>query len=140
MTIKELFEGAIENESIDLQALIMFLVFEKKVLTMEDDSSELHLYYLEKHRERMNQLIIDYKKKMNMKYGLSCFRVQGEHGTYYIAAYNEAQAVYMANRDDIGVSTVKWFNEDTEMLVNGTPILLKDMLDKPRILGGNQDE
>jgi len=48
MTLNELYDLAIKHDYLDLQALIMFLVYEKKVLKMEDDSSELDLYFLEK--------------------------------------------------------------------------------------------
>ena len=46
MTIKELFEGAIEQKMIDLQALIIFLTLEKKALSMDDSAAELDLYFL----------------------------------------------------------------------------------------------
>lgn len=135
MTIEELFRGAIEDELIDLQALIMFLVFEKKVLHMTDDTSELELYYQEKHRKRMNSEISAYKIKMKMDYGLYAFEIN--NGEYYISAYNEAQAVYIAQTHYIDVKTIKIFDENTSMEFNGTVITLKSMMDKPKLLGGN---
>lgn len=135
MTIEELFRGAIEDELIDLQALIMFLVFEKKVLHMTDDTSELELYYQEKHRKRMNSEISAYKIKMKMDYGLYAFEIN--NGEYYISAYNESQAVYIAQTHYIDVKTIKSFDENTSMEFNGTIITLKSMMDKPKLLGGN---
>ena len=135
MTIEELFGGAIEDELTDLQALIMFLVFEKKVLHMTDDTSELELYYQEKHRKRMNSEISAYKIKMKMDYGLYAFQIN--EGEYYISAYNEAQAVYIAQTHYIDVKTIKSFDENTSMEFNGTIITLKSMMDKPKLLGGN---
>src|SRR5690625_4322680 len=68
MTLGEVLEQAIENDLKDLQALVLFLVQEKEVLTFDDDSSELDLYFLEKHNERMNQELHAYKAKLNMEY------------------------------------------------------------------------
>lgn len=96
MKLKELFEGAIENNYTDLQALIMFLVFEKKVLTLEDDTKELDLYFLEKHRARMNREIIAYKKKMKMQYEPNVFEIHIKpkkgFSTIYILAQTKIQA------------------------------------------------
>ncbi len=49
MNIRELLEMASESNYVDLQALIMFLVFEKEVHSLEDNSSALDLYFVEKH-------------------------------------------------------------------------------------------
>lgn len=86
MTIKELLNHAIDNEYIDLQALIMFLVFEKKVLDFEQDISELNLYFLEKHRQRMNALITEYKAKMNIQPKETIYEVRSNNKTYLIKA------------------------------------------------------
>ena len=50
MTIRELFEAALENKDENLQALIMFVVLEKKVHDWNDDKSVLDVYFLPKHR------------------------------------------------------------------------------------------
>lgn len=96
MKLKELFEGAIENDYTDLQALIMFLVFEKKVLTLEDYTKELDLYFLEKHHQRMNRELHAYKRKMAMQYKPSVFEIQIEprkgYRTIYILAQTKIQA------------------------------------------------
>src|SRR5690554_5990737 len=86
MTIKELLNHAIEDECIDLQALIMFLVFEKKVLDFEQDISELDLYFLDKHRKRMNALITEYKAKMNIIPKKSIYEVRSTGKTYLVKA------------------------------------------------------
>ena len=86
MTIKELLNHAIEDECIDLQALIMFLVFEKKVLDFEQDISELDLYFLEKHRKRMNALITEYKAKMNIMPKESIYEVRSTRKAYLVKA------------------------------------------------------
>lgn len=86
MTIKELLNHAIEGEYIDLQALIMFLVLEKKVLDFDQNINELDLYFLEKHRKRMNSLITEYKTKMNIQPKETIYEVQSNNKTYLVKA------------------------------------------------------
>lgn len=95
LPIKELFEFAIDNHYVDLQALIMFLVFEKQVLTMEDDEKELDLYHLAKHKERMTREMMNYKRKMKMNYKPKVFEITTADHTYnriYILAMHKKQA------------------------------------------------
>lgn len=96
MTLGELLKGATEQEFIDLQALIMFLVFEKKVHTLDDDKKVLELYFLEKHRQRMTKEINAYKKRMKMTYKPNVFeiRINPKRGfkVIYILAQNQKQA------------------------------------------------
>lgn len=93
MSIQELFESAIEEDDTDLQALVMFLVFEKEVLTMNDDIKELDLYFLPKHEQRMGAELTEYKHKMSMKHPASAYRVYTkEKETMYIKAENDWQA------------------------------------------------
>src|SRR5690625_1046770 len=103
MTIKELFELAIEYEQTDVQVLIMFLVFEKKVHTMDDDKSELDLYFLPKHRERMEKELNEYKRKMNMKYPAEIYEVETTRDTLYIYADSELQARSFATSNGYNV-------------------------------------
>ena len=66
MTLREVYEGAILNESFWLYTLIDYLIFEqgdKTGIMFESDVSVLDKYLLEKNRERMNKLLIEYVKK-----------------------------------------------------------------------------
>lgn len=96
MTLGELLKGATEQEFIDLQALIMFLVFEKKVHTLDDDKKVLELYFLEKHRQRMTKEINAYKKRMKMTYKPNVFEVKIKpkrgYRTVYVLATDQIQA------------------------------------------------
>ena len=95
MTLGELLREANEHDYIDLQALIMFLVFEKKVLTLDDDTKELDLYFLKKHNERMNRELHAYKQKMKMQYKPYVFEIKvkpKEYSTLYILAQTRVQA------------------------------------------------
>lgn len=124
MTIKELFQGAIENEMIDLQALIIFLALEKQVLSMDDSAAELDLYFLPKHRERMNKLIGEFKQKMNMNYGLYIFQVNND---YYISAKNEGQAKYIAFNNGILAKDLKPVDERMLMWDGEKNVTLKSL-------------
>src|SRR5699024_8220420 len=106
---------AIENEMLDLQALIMFLVFEKQVIKMDDDIKELDLFFLSKHKKRMNDELIAYKKKLNMKYKPYVFKVKSKRGTFYIYAKSEKQAKYIATENFIKVDDIKTCDLDKEM-------------------------
>lgn len=65
MKIRELYEESIKGYHESLSLLIEFLIFEKKVLTFEDDTKELDLYFKPNNQARMNQLLIEYKKKIS---------------------------------------------------------------------------
>lgn len=90
LTIKELLEGAIEHKLTDLQAMIMFLAFEKQVIDLEGGKNQLDLYLLPKHKERMQHEITQYKKIMNIEYP-ACFWLVGETVVY-------AKDVYQASK------------------------------------------
>lgn len=96
MTLGELLKGATEQDFLDLQALIMFLVFEKKVHTLNDDEKVLDLYFLEKHRPRMTKEINSYKEKMRMSHKAEVFEVNinPKRGfkVIYILAQDQIQA------------------------------------------------
>lgn len=138
MTIKELFDQSIRNDYTDLQALIMFLVYDKKVLTMEDDSKELDLYFLSKHNERMNKELHSYKQKMKLDYGLRVYKMISDHKVTYILAKSEKQAKLIASRNNVRYTKVKLKCEDTLMNYNGIDMLLRDVIrnKKPKVLGG----
>ena len=135
MTIKELFEGAIEQKMIDLQALIIFLTLEKQVLSMDDSADKLDLYFLPKHRKRMNKLIGEFKQKMNMKYGLYIFQADED---YYISAKSEEQAKYIAFQNGIYAKTIKPIPENALVWDGYRNVTLKALANnKVGILGGN---
>lgn len=65
MQIKELYTEAIKGNFEWLALLIEFLVFEKEVLTFEDDYKELDLYFKPNNKKRMNQILLEYKQKIS---------------------------------------------------------------------------
>lgn len=67
MTLEEMYREAKEFPSLLL--LIDFLVNEKKVHQLSDDASVLNKYFLPKHKERMNGLLLEYHNKRNKKTG-----------------------------------------------------------------------
>lgn len=64
MTVRDVYKEAIIHKHNSLKMLIDFLIFNKKVLTFEDDESELKRYYSVKNRGRMNQLLQEYQEEM----------------------------------------------------------------------------
>lgn len=144
MKIKEVFKEAVEHELLDLQILIMFLVYEKQVLTMDDDKSKLDLYFLPKHHERMTLELNNYKKKLQLKEKPSVWRVYTRQGeTLYVYVENELQArtyaislkyeplktVYVPNDD---IMTVDGINIEVGKLIEGKQV--------PSLLGVNRIE
>lgn len=64
MDLREIYTEAIIQELNSLALLIEFLVLEKKVLTFESDKSELDLYFKPNNHEKMNRLLLEYKKEL----------------------------------------------------------------------------
>src|SRR5690606_10626655 len=97
----------------------MFLVFEKEVLSMDADEKELDLYFLEKHEERMNHELRNYKKKMNMSEKDGTYRVYTKLKTLYVYAKDELQA--RAYAVSLGYEPIKseWVMGDELMRFNG---------------------
>lgn len=139
MTIKELFEESMKmSYTEDLQALIMFLVFEKEVLSMNDDAKELNLYFLEKHRERMNAELNAFKKKMNITYSMRVYEFKNEMGATYILARSVDQAKLIAASNGIKFNDIDICDLDQKMIYNGMEVTLKDIVKnrQPSVLGG----
>lgn len=63
MMIRELYAEAIKEGHYSLQLLIEFLLLEKNVIKLTDDSSVLHYYYQEKFHKKMNEYLAEYEKK-----------------------------------------------------------------------------
>lgn len=100
MLVKDVLDQAMEDNAVDLQALIMFLVFEKQVLDMESSSSELDLYFLPKHRKRMNKEINTYKRQMNITYppNVYAIKVNKRYRTIYLLAHSKSQAMLFCRK------------------------------------------
>lgn len=138
MSIKELFDKADEENFVDLQALIMFLVLEKQVLSMEDDAAELDRYFLEKHNERMNHELRNYKMQMKIEYGLNVYELKGKR-TYYIVAKSENHAAFIANQHEIEFEVIEIYTETEDMVLNGVNIKIKDLKTKSGVIGGHDN-
>lgn len=141
MIIRELLDEAIENDMLDLQALIMFLVFEKKVMDMNDDIKELDLYFLPKHQKRMNKEIIKYKKKMRMEYNPAVFEVTNkENEVIYVLADDYNQAKLYSKSIFHNPKEVKMSREKQMMEYKGNLVTLNSLTKtankKPCVLGG----
>src|SRR5690625_4507980 len=143
MTIGELYELAIEYDQIDVQALIMFLTFEKQVHTFDDDIKVLDLYFLERHHERMTKELTQYKNKMNMQYPPDVFKVETTAETLYILARDMQQARGFAIHNGYEVTDVRVTLKDDEYFVNSVKTSMKELTKNkksPSILGKKEND
>lgn len=139
MSIKELLDKSIENEFVELQALIMFLVYEKQVHTLDDDVRKLDLYFMEKHRPRMIEEITNYMKKMSIKKPAIIYEVKTTGHTLYVYAESSEQAMLCARRNGYKPESASVADESTIMLYNGKKIELRKLKEGkkiPYLLGG----
>jgi hypothetical protein len=65
MKIRELYLDAIEYNEPSLLLLLDFLIYEKKVLTMEDDVKKLDYYFQDRFKNKMNAYLLEYKNKLD---------------------------------------------------------------------------
>ena len=135
---------AFSEDDINLQALIMFLVFEKEVLSMEDDKSKLDLYFLPKHEERMGKELTAYKKKINAKERASCFKVYTKQGeTLYVYAMTELQASAFAKSLNYEPLKIVYEPDDRLMTFNNVNMKISEITKgrkAPCLLGTNDTE
>lgn len=62
MTVQDWYEEA-KGQHYGLQLLIEYLVFEKKVLKMDDDTEKLEFYFQDRFSSKMNEYLREYEKK-----------------------------------------------------------------------------
>lgn len=138
MDISDLFQYSMEHDFVDLQTLIMFLVFEKEVLKMTDKQEELKLYFMEKHNHRMNKELHAYKQKMNISYGKTVFKMIKGHKFVYISAYNFDQAKFIAERINFEYERIKVCEMDLDMDYDGKNTNLNTIIKEVNadVLGG----
>lgn len=60
-TIRYFYEQSMLQDLPALTVFIDYLLFEQEVISLEDDISELDLYFKPNNRSRMNKLINEYK-------------------------------------------------------------------------------
>src|SRR5699024_6252947 len=93
-------------------ALIGFLVFEKEVLTMQDDTNELDLYFQKQHQERMNKELHAYKQKTKLKKRPSFYRVKTHKKTFYVKVMHEHEIAELIKSK---ILDVQYLSEDLLM-------------------------
>jgi len=124
VTLRELFEAALENKDENLQALIMFVVLEKKVHDWNDDKSVLDIYFLPKHRERMTKLINEYKRKMKLKSSPVHFEI---NNSIYVYADDETQARAFCYANGIEVRSIRLLLDDDLFYINDTLVEIRSL-------------
>lgn len=123
MTIKEALQFAIEGEHYDLQALIMFLVLEKKVLTYDQDIRELDLYVKERNKRRMIPFLKEYKEKMNIEPKPCVFQVFSGDTVYLVKAktIDELKSLCFLNNisiDHYEIRELDKLHEDNGLIIS----------------------
>lgn len=99
MTVKDYFEWAVKRDHIDLYALIMFLVYEKKALSFADTKDKLLYYMQDRFKNSMTNYLTEYKQKLRIHYIPNVYELTTKNLTYstvYILAVNEKQATSFA--------------------------------------------
>lgn len=66
MTVQDWYDGALGHH-YGLQLLIEFLVFEKKVLKMEDPTESLTYYLQDRFSNKMNEYLREYEEKKTQR-------------------------------------------------------------------------
>lgn len=144
MLIKELLHNAIKYRQDDLQALIMFLVFEKEALSINDDKTKLDLYFLPKHQKRMNAELTAYKRKMNINdkpNGYKVFTYQKE--TLYISAMSKSQVLQFVLTNNYDPIEIQLLPNSYLMATGKEHETIEDLMEKeevPYLLGSNDIE
>jgi len=126
-TLEEQMQYAIDNNLLDLQILIMFLVFEKQVLSMNDDIAELDRYFLSKHNKRMNQELNAYKGRIKANYGKEVYEVLHDQGRDYIVAIHVEQVRFWASRNGLKPTHIDLLDGDELIFDGNRNILVKDL-------------
>src|SRR5690625_4614456 len=116
----------------------MFLVYEKQVLSLEDDSSKLGLYFLEKHQDRMKRELHAYKAKMNFSENPNCWKVYTScKKILYVYTENKLQARTYAITMKYEPLKVLYVHNDEVMTVNNTNVTIGSLVEgkrKPSLL------
>lgn len=127
---------ATDEQDENLTALLMFLVYEKQVLSEEDDTKELELYFMEEHRERMTNELEEYKRKLNIKPSRHVFVLESEN-KYFVWALHEEQAKRLAG---IKNATVRIFDTNKFILYRNEYVSLSEFVkdkDYSFLIGSN---
>ncbi|MDX8047591.1 hypothetical protein SH601_16635 [Gracilibacillus sp. S3-1-1] len=116
MKLGELLQEAIDMNAYGLQSLIMLVVFEKQVLTLEDEEKELDLYFEPHNAKRLNQILIDYQKKLGIQHEPLFYWVTAAAGDYIVKAESKEQAEFYIHQSIGGVKKSSYMEAETELV------------------------
>lgn len=145
MTVEEMLEWSVSQENVDLQALILFLVYEKKTLSLDDDSEKIRFYTQDKFKGRMNEFLSSYKKKLNMQNKTFVYSIITQKGTLYAVAQTENDARFLVSKYNLTIESIEVMPENYTMVDvdpqgNETYFTIKELKERatktPSILGG----
>lgn len=145
MTVEEMLEHAVEQENEDLKVLILFLVYEKKTLSLDDDSDKISFYTQDKFKSRMNDFLSSYKEKINVQDKTFVFSIITHKGTLYALGKTENDVRYLVGRYNLKIHDIEIMPDGYEMVEldeegRETYYTIKELEDRatkiPSILGG----
>lgn len=145
INVAEMMEWAADHDYTDLWTLIMFLVYEKKTLSLSDHSDKINFYTQEKFSKRMNEHLIAYKKQMNIPYKSIIYSIVSQNRTMYVIAHSENEAKFTLGKHGYQIDEIHPMPNDYEMAEvdkegNETILTIKELkartMEVPSILGG----
>ncbi len=137
---------AAENDRTDLWSLIMFLVYEKKTLSLSDHSDKIKFYTQERFNEKMKVHLNEYKQRLNITYKSNVYSIITHKGTVYTLAQTENDARYLVSRRGLEIESVSVLPDRYEMVEldehgNETYYTVKELKERatktPSIIGGH---
>ena len=146
MNVEETLEWAVDQGYTDMHMLIMFLVYEKKTLSLDDPGDKINYYLQDRFKPKMDEYLSSYKKKLNVRYKTNIFSIITQKGTYYALANSENEVMYLAKKYGFEIESAEMMTDDDYLMSlvdekeNETLITIKQLKERaakvPSILGG----
>src|SRR5690554_3725124 len=124
-----------EYDQLELQVIIMMLVFDKKVVSLEDNVKKLNVFFMKKHRKRMIEEFNKYAKEMNLRRNKPCaWKVYtNKNEILYVYTENELQARTFAISMKYEPLKVAYVPEEELMTVNDVNITIGELTQGKRV-------
>ena len=116
MIVEEMLEEAVGEGHEDLQHLILFLVYEKKTLSLDDSSDKIQFYTQGKFSAKMNEFLSSYKKKLNAPEKTFVYTIITQKGTLYALAHSENEVRFLLRNTDHTIQSMNVLPDDYEMV------------------------
>lgn len=132
-----MLEESIEEEYLYLQVLIMFLVLEKKVLTYEQDIKELDFYLQNKFKNKMNRLLFDFKKKLNLEHKPIIYEVYDKEKTHLVKAKTDEELKSICFLNGIEVNDYRLCLLSDKYMEDRAIVTVQELRDRKEVVIGS---